>query len=139
MPALPIRGLIARQPALDRAQLEEVFLGCANRAGEDNRNVARMSLRLAGLPASVPGVTINRLCGSGLDAVGTAARSCGYFAVEIIAVNVPGGKAGDIVAVAADEHIRGDTTRAAPARLATLVRTPGTVTAGNASGINDGA
>ena len=231
--ALPIRALIARYPSLDWAQLDEVYLGCANQAGDDNRNVARMSLLLAGLPESVPGVTINRLCGSGLDAVGTAARailsgqidlalaggvesmtraplvmgkaevafgreqrvedstlgwrfinkefkvrfgvdtmaetaehiatergisrvdqdalalrsqqraataaSRGYFAAEIVAVNVPSRKGGDTVAVAADEHIRVDTTSASLARLPTLVRAAGTVTAGNASGINDGA
>src|SRR6185437_4732517 len=73
--AVPIRALIARNPNADWAQLDDVILGCANQAGEDCRNVARMSLLLAGLPASIPGVTVNRLCGSGLDAVGTAARA----------------------------------------------------------------
>lgn len=73
--AIPIRTLIERNPSLDPAAIEEVFLGCANQAGEDNRNVARMSLLLAGLPASVPGVTLNRLCASGLEAIGTAARA----------------------------------------------------------------
>ncbi len=73
--AVPIRALLARNPSLDPAAIEEVFLGCANQAGEDNRNVARMSLLLAGLPASVPGVTLNRLCASGLEAIGTAARA----------------------------------------------------------------
>ncbi len=73
--ALPIRALLARNPGLDPQAIEEVFYGCANQAGEDNRNVARMSLLLAGLPASVPGVTLNRLCASGLEAVGQAARA----------------------------------------------------------------
>jgi 3-oxoadipyl-CoA thiolase len=73
--AVPIRALLQRNPSLDPAAIEEVFLGCANQAGEDNRNVARMSLLLADLPASVPGVTLNRLCASGLEAIGTAARA----------------------------------------------------------------
>src|SRR3546814_8220353 len=73
--ALPLRALLERNPGLDPAAIEEVFYGCANQAGEDNRNVARMSLLLAGLPAAVPGVTINRLCASGLEAVGQAARA----------------------------------------------------------------
>jgi 3-oxoadipyl-CoA thiolase len=73
--AIPIRALCERNPRADWSLLDEVFFGCANQAGEDNRNVARMALLLAGLPESIPGVTVNRLCGSGLDAVGTAARS----------------------------------------------------------------
>src|SRR5690625_1988706 len=73
--AIPIRALIERHPQIDWAQLDDVFYGCANQSGEDNRNIARMSLLLAGLPTNVPGVTINRLCGSSLDAVGTAARA----------------------------------------------------------------
>ena len=73
--AVPIKALIARHPALDWAQLDEVYYGCANQAGEDNRNVARMALLLAGLPDSIPGVTLNRLCASGLNAVGEAARA----------------------------------------------------------------
>ena len=231
--AAPIRGLMARHPSMDWAQLDEVYLGCANQAGEDNRNVARMSLLLAGLPESVPGVTINRLCGSGLDAVGSAARAIlsgqielalaggvesmtraplvmgkssvaygreqriedttlgwrfvnkdfkdrfgvesmvetaeniatergisrvdqdafaqrsqqrafraqerGYFAAEIVPVTVPGPKGGVPEVFASDEHPRGDCSLESLARLSTLVRTPGTVTAGNASGINDGA
>ena len=77
--AIPIHTLVERNPRADWAQLDEVFLGCANQAGEDNRNVARMALLLADLPDTIPGVTLNRLCGSGLDAVGTAARAiaCG--------------------------------------------------------------
>ncbi|WP_295476824.1 3-oxoadipyl-CoA thiolase [uncultured Pseudomonas sp.] len=73
--AVPIRALMQRHPELDWSQVEDVFYGCANQAGEDNRNVARMAALLAGLPVNVPGVTLNRLCGSGLDAVGSAARA----------------------------------------------------------------
>jgi len=73
--AIPIKALMARQPDLDWAAITDVIFGCANQAGEDNRNVARMSSLLAGLPIDVPGATINRLCGSGMDAVGTAARA----------------------------------------------------------------
>jgi 3-oxoadipyl-CoA thiolase len=73
--AIPIRALMERNSATDWSVLDDVILGCANQAGEDNRNVARMALLLAGLPESIPGVTVNRLCGSGLDAVGTAARA----------------------------------------------------------------
>ncbi|WP_045770733.1 3-oxoadipyl-CoA thiolase [Xanthomonas albilineans] len=231
--ALPLQALLARQPQLDPACIDEVYLGCANQAGEDNRNVARMSLLLAGLPCSVPGCTVNRLCGSGLDAVGTVARAlragelglaiaggvesmsrapwvmgkadsafarnqqiedstmgwrfvnprmrarygvalmgetaenvaarhgicredqdafalrsqqraaaaqaAGFFDEEIVAVDVPGAKRGETVTVSRDEHPRADTTAEALARLAPLFRQPGSVTAGNASGINDGA
>ncbi len=82
---VPIRELIARHPDLDWERVDDVLLGCANQSGEDNRNVARMALLLAGLPVSVPGVTINRLCGSGLDAVVSAARSikCGEQSLAI--------------------------------------------------------
>ncbi|ACA84523.1 3-oxoadipyl-CoA thiolase [Shewanella woodyi] len=73
--ALPIKALMGRNPKVDWQNIEELFYGCANQAGEDNRNVARMSGLLAGLPITVPGVTLNRLCGSGMDAVGTAARA----------------------------------------------------------------
>ncbi|HCN89228.1 MAG TPA: 3-oxoadipyl-CoA thiolase, partial [Oxalobacteraceae bacterium] len=73
--AIPLRALIARNPRVDWAALQDVIFGCANQAGEDNRNVARMSLLLAGLPQEVGASTINRLCGSGMDAVGTAARA----------------------------------------------------------------
>jgi 3-oxoadipyl-CoA thiolase len=77
--AIPVRELMRRNPQADWAAVDDVMLGCANQAGEDNRNVARMALLLAGLPEAVPGVTLNRLCGSGMDAVGTAARAiaCG--------------------------------------------------------------
>src|SRR6478752_4019794 len=73
--ALPIAALLARHPSLEPGAIDEVLLGCANQAGEDNRNVARMAALLAGLPVAVPGATINRLCGSGLDAVMMAARA----------------------------------------------------------------
>jgi acetyl-CoA acyltransferase len=72
--AIPIRALVERNPGVHWASLDDVIYGCANQAGEDNRNVARMAVLLAGLPVEVPGATINRLCGSGLDAVATAAR-----------------------------------------------------------------
>jgi 3-oxoadipyl-CoA thiolase len=227
-----IKALIARNPSLDKNRIEEVFFGCANQAGEDNRNIARMGLLLAGLPVGVPGNTVNRLCASGLDAVGAAARAIkageislaiaggaesmsrapfvmgkateafsrnaeiydttigwrfinplmkqqygvdsmpetgenvaeeyqvkredqdkfalrsqhravaaqqrGYFDGEIVPIEVPGGKAGP-VKVEKDEHPRGDTTIEGLAKLKTPFRNPGTVTAGNASGVNDGA
>jgi 3-oxoadipyl-CoA thiolase len=230
--AIPIRALASRNPKVDWAALDEVVLGCANQAGEDNRNVARMALLLAGLPATVPGVTVNRLCASGLNAVGDAARAirageielaiaggvesmtrapfvmgkaaeafqraadlqdttigwrfinpllkaqygvdampetaenvaddyqvsradqdafalrsqqraraaaaAGFFAAEIVPVEVKSGRAAPVT-VATDEHPRPDTTREALAKLKPFVRDPGTVTAGNASGINDGA
>ena len=230
--AIPIRELKRRNPKADWEKLDEVFYGCANQAGEDNRNVARMALLLAGLPGSVPGVTLNRLCASGLEAVGTAARAIragemefavaggvesmtrapfvqgkaeeafsrsaeiydttigwrfvnplmkkqygvdsmpetgenvaeefqitradqdafalrsqqragmaiakGYFDTEIVPVQVPGRK-GDVTTVDRDEHPRPDTTLEQLAKLKTPFRNPGTVTAGNASGVNDGA
>src|SRR3990172_7602162 len=73
--AVPIKALVARNPKVDWAAVDEVYLGWANQAGEDNRDIARMALLLAGLPDSVPGVTLNRLCASGLNAVGAAARA----------------------------------------------------------------
>jgi 3-oxoadipyl-CoA thiolase len=81
--ALPIRGLLARHPRIAEV-VDEVILGCANQAGEDNRNVARMAALLAGLPDSIPGVTMNRLCASGLDAVGTAARAIRGGELDIV-------------------------------------------------------
>jgi len=230
--AVPLRALVRRNPKADWSALDEVVLGCANQAGEDNRNVARMALLLAGLPDSIPGVTVNRLCASGLNAVGDAARAIrageidfalaggvesmtrapfvmgkaaeafqrssevydttigwrfvnplmkqqygvdsmpetgenvaeefqvarkdqdafahrsqqragqamasGFFAEEIVPVEAPGGKAGPIV-VDKDEHPRPETTLEQLAKLKTFVRSPGTLTAGNASGVNDGA
>src|SRR6201996_2442965 len=73
--AIPIAALLARNPSLDSKAVDDIFLGCANQAGEDNRNVARMAALLAGLPVDVPGATMNRLCGSGMDAIGMAART----------------------------------------------------------------
>ena len=89
--AVPMKALIARNPSLDWSQLDDVIYGCANQAGEDNRNVARMSALLAGLPVSVPGTTVNRLCGSGMDAVGIAARAIRALCVlPLRLVNRPG-------------------------------------------------
>ncbi|HFQ15337.1 MAG TPA: 3-oxoadipyl-CoA thiolase, partial [Rhodobacteraceae bacterium] len=82
--ALPLQGLLERAPALDPAAIDDVLMGCANQAGEDNRNVARMALLLAGLPETVPGATINRLCGSGMDAVGQAARAIRAGEAELL-------------------------------------------------------
>ena len=73
--AIPLRELMARNKAVDWSAVDDVVFGCANQAGEDNRNIARMALLLAGLPKEIPGSTINRLCGSGMDAVGIAARA----------------------------------------------------------------
>ncbi|WPO00859.1 3-oxoadipyl-CoA thiolase [Pseudomonas sp. MUP55] len=81
--ALPIKALMERNPTVDWTAVDEVFLGCANQAGEDNRNVARMALLLAGLPQSVPGVTLNRLCASGMDAIGTAFRAIASGEMEL--------------------------------------------------------
>ncbi len=81
--SIPIRALLERNPKVDWATLDEVVLGCANQAGEDNRNVARMALLLAGLPVAVPAVTVNRLCGSGLNAVGDAARAIRAGEIEL--------------------------------------------------------
>jgi 3-oxoadipyl-CoA thiolase len=228
--AVPIRELVRRHPFLAEA-VDEVYLGCANQAGEDNRNVARMALLLAGIKETVPGVTLNRLCASGMDAVGAAARAIrageidlaiaggvesmsraplvmgkaetafqrnaeihdttigwrfinplmkaqygvdsmpetgenvaeeyqvsradqdafalrsqhraaraiadGVFAERMVAVEVPGKKGPTVVDT--DEHPRADTTLEALAALKPIVRMNGTVTAGNASGVNDGA
>jgi acetyl-CoA acyltransferase len=229
--AIPLKALMARNPKVDWAAVADVLFGCANQAGEDNRNVARMSALLAGLPLEVPGGTINRLCGSGLDAVGTAARAiksseaglmiaggvesmsrapfvipkaesafsrsnavydttigwrfvnalmkaqygvdsmpetaenvatdyriereaqdrmalasqqkavaaqrAGHLAREITPVTIPQ-KKGEALVVAQDEHPR-ETSLEALAKLKGVVRPDGTVTAGNASGVNDGA
>ncbi|SER75626.1 3-oxoadipyl-CoA thiolase [Azotobacter beijerinckii] len=229
--AIPLKALLERNPQLDPAAIDDLYYGCANQAGEDNRNVARMSLLLAGLPPSVPGVTLNRLCASGMDAVGTAFRAIasgeielaiaggvesmsrapfvmgkadgawsrnmkiedttmgwrfinpllkaqygveampqtadnvaedygisradqdafalrsqqragraqaeGFYAEEIVPVVIKG-KKGDTV-VDSDEHPRPDTTPEALAKLKPVNGEGKTVTAGNASGINDGA
>ncbi|TDN67693.1 3-oxoadipyl-CoA thiolase [Paraburkholderia sp. BL10I2N1] len=229
--AVPIKALIERNPGVDWRALDDVIYGCANQAGEDNRNVARMSALLAGLPTEAPGATLNRLCGSGMDAVGTAARAIkageaglmiaggvesmtrapfvmgkatsafsrqaeihdttigwrfvnalmkrdygvdsmpetaenvaiefgvsradqdafalrsqqkaaraqrdGTLAQEIVAVEIPQ-KKGDPVRVTVDEHPR-ETSLEALGKLKGVVRSDGTVTAGNASGVNDGA
>ncbi|NHN76490.1 3-oxoadipyl-CoA thiolase [Azotobacter chroococcum] len=229
--AIPLKALLERNPQLDPAAIDDLYYGCANQAGEDNRNVARMALLLAGLPPSVPGVTLNRLCASGLDAVGSAFRAIasgeielaiaggvesmsrapfvmgkadgawsrnmkiedttmgwrfinpllkaqygveampqtadnvaedygisradqdafalrsqqragraqaeGFYAEEIVPVVIKG-KKGDTV-VDSDEHPRPDTTPEALARLKPVNGEGKTVTAGNASGINDGA
>ncbi|MGB7193040.1 MAG: 3-oxoadipyl-CoA thiolase [Collimonas pratensis] len=229
--AIPIRALMARNPQVDWQAVADVIYGCANQAGEDNRNVARMSALLAGLPQEVPGATLNRLCGSGLDALGTAARAiksgeaglliaggvesmsrapfvmgkadtafargarledttlgwrfinalmkqqygvdtmpetaenvaaqfgisrvdqdrmalasqmktvaaqdAGFFENEITAVTIPQ-KKGEAIVVSKDEHPRA-TSLEALARLKPVVKPEGSVTAGNASGLNDGA
>lgn len=229
--AVPLRALLARNTSVDWEEVADVLYGCANQAGEDNRNVARMSALLAGLPKGVPGSTINRLCGSGMDAVGSAARAIragdgelylaggvesmtrapfvmgkatsaysrsaeifdttigwrfvnklmkaqygvdsmpetaenvavdfgvsreaqdafavrsqqraaraqadGTLAQEIVPVHVPQRK-GDAIVVAKDEHPR-ETSMEALAKLKGVVRPDGSVTAGNASGVNDGA
>jgi 3-oxoadipyl-CoA thiolase len=229
--AIPLRALMQRNPGVDWASITDVIFGCANQAGEDNRNVAHMASLLAGLPLEVPGATINRLCGSGLDALGTAARAirageaglmiaggvesmsrapfvmpkaetafgrnnavydttigwrfvnklmkekygvdsmpetaenvatefkiereaqdhmalatqtkavaaqkAGHLAREIVAVTIPQ-KKGDAIVVEHDEHPRA-TTMESLAKLKGVVRPDGSVTAGNASGVNDGA
>ncbi len=230
--AIPIRALIERNSSVDWSAVDDVILGCANQAGEDNRNVARMALLLAGLPQTVAGATVNRLCGSSMDAVSIAARAIktgenslviaggvesmsrapfvmaksdaafhrgmkledttigwrfvnplmkarygvdsmpetgenvaeefgvsrqdqdafayrsqqrtaaaiksGALAEEIVPVTIPGRK-GAAVVISQDEHPRPDTTLEALAALKPIVKPDGTVTAGNASGINDGA
>lgn len=143
--ALPLRVLLERHPQVDWAQLDDVILGCANQAGEDNRNLARMALLLAGVPVGVSGTTVNRLCGSGLDALAMAARS------------IKAGDAGLLLAGGAESMTRAplvmgkadsafsrqaqlyDTTLEQLQALKTPFRQPGSVTAGNASGLNDGA
>jgi len=228
--AVPLKALQARNPQIDWSRLDDVYFGCANQAGEDNRDVARMALLLAGLPETVSGTTINRLCASGLDAVGSAARAIrageidfaiaggvesmtraplvmgkaesafqrsadlqdttigwrfinplmkaqygvdsnpetaenvaedfqitradqdayafrsqqraasgsSFLAEEIVPVEAKDAR-GKPVTVTVDEHPRADTTLEGLAKLKTPFRTPGTVTAGNASGVNDGA
>ncbi|MHC8399609.1 3-oxoadipyl-CoA thiolase [Pseudomonas sp. MDT1-17] len=229
--AVPIKALMARNPSVDWSAVDEVFLGCANQAGEDNRNVARMALLLAGLPETIPGVTLNRLCASGMDAIGTAfraiasgemelaiaggvesmsrapfvmgkadaafsrnmkledttigwrfinplmkaqygvdampqtadnvaddyevpredqdafalrsqqraaaAQAAGFFAEEIVEVRIAHKKGESVVSQ--DEHPRADTTLETLAKLKPVNGPDKTVTAGNASGVNDGA
>jgi 3-oxoadipyl-CoA thiolase len=227
---LPIRALMDRNARVDWARTDDVLFGCVNQAGEDNRNVARMALLLAGLPVEVPGSTVNRLCGSSMDAAACAARairsgemsliiaggvesmsrapyvlnkadaafsrnmkledttigwrfvnplmkerygidampetaenvaeewkiaradqdafawrsqqraaaSAALLAEEIVPVTLPGGKKGPVT-ITADEHPRADTTLEGLAKLKPIVKPGGTVTAGNASGVNDGA
>jgi 3-oxoadipyl-CoA thiolase len=231
--AVPIKALMARHPGLDWSRLEEVYYGCVNQAGEDNRNVARMSALLAGLPVTVAAATVNRLCGSGLEAIASASRGIatgqldlaiaggvesmsraplvmpkattafsrhaeihdstigwrfvnpemkrlygvdamgetaenvaqehnisradqdafawrsqqraaramdsGLLDQEIVPVTVPGAKKGETLQVKRDEHPRADTTLESLARLKPAFRADGTVTAGNSSGVNDGA
>jgi acetyl-CoA acyltransferase len=231
--AIPIRALTERNPGVDWSAVDDVIYGCANQAGEDNRNVARMALLLAGLPQEVPGATINRLCGSSMDAVGIAARAiksgeadlmiaggvesmtrapfvmgkadsafsrsaeifdttlgwrfvnpamkakygidsmpetaenvaeeygvnradqnafsyrtqqrwaaahaAGFFKREIVPVSIPQKKGGEPKSFDTDEHPRPDTTLEGLAKLKPIVKPNGTVTAGNASGINDGS
>ena len=230
--AVPIKALMQRNPNVDWEQVDDVIYGCANQAGEDNRNVGRMSALLAGLPYQVPATTINRLCGSSLDAIAIAARAIkageanlviaggvesmsrapyvmgksdsafgrsqkiedttmgwrfinpklkelygvdtmpqtaenvaeqfnvnradqdqfalvsqqrtasaqakGFFSKEIVAVEIPQRK-GDAVVIDTDEHPRASTTLEALSKLKPVVKADGSVTAGNASGINDGA
>jgi len=230
--AIPIRALVERNPGVDWQALDDVIFGCANQAGEDNRNVGRMALLLAGLPKEVTGTTVNRLCGSSMDAVGIAARAiksgeteimiaggvesmsrapfvlgkadaafsrtaeifdttigwrfvnplmkskygvdsmpetgenvaedfkisredqdafafrtqqrcaranaAGFFADELIPVSIPQ-KKGDPKRVEADEHPRPETSLEGLAKLKPIVKPNGTVTAGNASGVNDGS
>ncbi|MHC8335377.1 3-oxoadipyl-CoA thiolase [Pseudomonas sp. LB3P25] len=229
--AVPIKALMARNPSVDWNAVDEVFLGCANQAGEDNRNVARMALLLAGLPETIPGVTLNRLCASGMDAIGTAfraiasgemelaiaggvesmsrapfvmgkadaafsrnmkledttigwrfinplmkaqygvdampqtgdnvaddfeisridqdafalrsqqrtaaAQAAGFFAEEIVEVRITHKKGESVVSQ--DEHPRGDTSLEVLAKLKPVNGPDKTVTAGNSSGVNDGA
>ncbi|MCH7357667.1 acetyl-CoA C-acyltransferase, partial [Acinetobacter sp. NIPH 1958] len=230
--AIPIQALMQRNPSVDWQQVDDVIYGCANQAGEDNRNVGRMSALLAGLPYQVPATTVNRLCGSSLDAIAMAARAIkaneadliiaggvesmsrapyvmgksdsafgrsqkiedttmgwrfinpklkamygvdsmpqtaenvaeqfninradqdqfaltsqqrtataqakGFFSNEIVPVTIPQRK-GDAIVVDSDEHPRASTTLEALTKLKGVVKAEGTVTAGNASGINDGA
>ncbi|MEW1864397.1 thiolase family protein [Streptomyces sp. NPDC088194] len=136
-----IRELLARTPALDPALIGDVYLGNANGAGEENRNVGRMAGLLAGLPVTVPGVTVNRLCASGLEAVVQAARAWqqGLFDDETVPVPVPRRKGAPVV-VDRDESVRADASAEAMAALKPSFRAEeGTVTAGNASPLNDGA
>src|SRR5439155_852055 len=128
-------GEVVRRAGVDPALVDEVYLGCANQAGEDNRNVARMASLLAGFPVSVAGLTFNRLCSSGLGAI--AAIESGGFAEEIVPVPIP--QKGSESLVSRDEPPRADTSLEALSKLRPVFREGGTVTAGNSSGISDGA
>src|SRR5215210_1853361 len=145
-------GAAVERSGVDAGDIEDVYLGCANQAGEDNRNVARMAALLAGLPESVAGVTLNRLCASGLSAVASACQAVAAGDGDLF---VAGGvesmsraplvmakldealvPVGDVVR---DEHPRPDTDAEKLAKLRPAFRENGTVTAGNSSGLNDGA
>src|SRR5436189_122649 len=137
---------LVRRAGVDPAAVDDVFFGCANQAGEDNRNVARMALLLAGLPEQVPGATVNRLCGSGLEAVLTAARAIRAGEGEVF---LAGGvesmtRAPWAMPKSSQPFPHGnvtlyDTSLEALAKLPAVFRKGGTVTAGNSSGLNDGA
>jgi acetyl-CoA acyltransferase len=103
--AVPLKELIKRNPGIDISEIDDVFLGCANQAGEDNRNVARMALLLAGYPDTIPGATINRLCGSGMDAIGTAARAVKCEEAELII-------AGGVESMSRSPYVMGKATQA---------------------------
>src|SRR6266853_661552 len=127
--AATISALLERT-GIDPAEIDDVILGCTNQAGEDNRNVARMALLLAGLPVEVPGQTVNRLCGSGVQA---ALKAC-VFTDALVPVPLPDG-----TAFAKDEYPRAGTTLERVAKLKPAFQQDGTVTAASSSGINDGA
>src|SRR3989441_349433 len=133
--AIPIKAVVERS-GVDPRSIDDVILGCTNQAGEDNRNVARMALLLAGLPVEVPGQTVNRLCGSGLQAAASAAqaiKAC-VSTDELVPVPLPDG-----TAFAKDEYPRAGTTLESVAKLKPAFQKDGTVTAASSSGINDGA
>src|SRR5207253_2629507 len=142
---IPIRALITRNPGVEWSMVDDVVYGCANQAGEDNRNVARMALLLAGLSKEVPGTTVNRLCGSSMDAIATAARAikCGETNLMIAGGVESMSRAPFVVAKADAAYSRSmkmeDTTLEALSKLKPVVKPHGTITAGNASGVNDGA
>src|SRR5438094_882362 len=133
--AIPIKAVVERA-GVDPRSIDDVILGCTNQAGEDNRNVARMALLLAGLPVEVPGQTVNRLCGSGLQAAASAAQAikAGVLTDELVPVPLPDG-----TALAKDEYPRAGTTLESVAKLKPAFQKDGTVTAASSSGINDGA
>src|SRR5947208_667159 len=133
--AVPIKAVVERS-GIDPLAIDDVILGCTNQAGEDNRNVARMALLLAGLPVEVPGQTVNRLCGSGLQAAASAAqalKSC-VCAGELVGAQLPGG-----TRLGRDGCPRAGTTLESVAKLKPAFKKDGTATAATSSGINDGA